>query len=176
MAGGVAVPGVGASTGGRVVSVELADFGDVMTAHVRGADPAAPALAAATRTASGWTVVCGDCADVVDVRATKPEAKQRLREVAGLAAERLAAAAAARAERGAAGRPVGPGPADDELVWVAAARVGVEMHRIDPAIARLTPCGRNRADYGYTVSAGEANQRYGSKPCRRCWPTVDGAR
>jgi len=54
------------------------------------------------------------------------------------------------------------------LVWVAAARKGIEAHRY-VAGQTLTPCRRNQ-QYGTTATAQDAMEQWAATACPRCWP------
>jgi len=58
----------------------------------------------------------------------------------------------------------------DRPVWVATARRGIDYHRPEPTNA--TTCGRTTR-YGEILRHGDAVDRLGSKPCRRCYPQGD---
>jgi hypothetical protein len=60
---------------------------------------------------------------------------------------------------------------DTRLVWVAAARQGIEAHRYVPGQPR-TSCGRNQY-YGTTACAVDAVEQWNAGACRRCWPATD---
>jgi hypothetical protein len=60
---------------------------------------------------------------------------------------------------------------DTRLVWVAAARRGVDAHRYVPGQPRTT-CGRNQY-YGTTACVIDAIEQWNAGVCSRCWPAPD---
>ena len=60
----------------------------------------------------------------------------------------------------------------DHLVWVSTARRGIDYHRPEPTNA--TTCGRTTR-YGEILRRSNVVDRFGSKPCRRCYPHGEDA-
>jgi hypothetical protein len=55
-------------------------------------------------------------------------------------------------------------------VWMSTARRGLDAHQVDPDDRHApTACGRSTRT-GIRLQANEARERYGARPCPRCWP------